>query len=122
MAQRNARVRVARTARLLAYLVEHPCVDCGEADLRVLEFDHRDGARKTAEVTKLAADGVTWTAVLREIEKCDVRCANCHRARTWLTQPAWRRNAHDEARDGATQQAIARLRGLFPVPAQAAGR
>ena len=63
---------------VLAYLLEHPCVDCGETDPVVLDFDHlRD---KTKNVSALLKS--TWTRILREIEKCDVVCANCHRRRT----------------------------------------
>jgi hypothetical protein len=31
-----------------------------------------------------------WSRVLLEIEKCDVRCANCHRRRT-AQQYGWRK-------------------------------
>ena len=37
---------------------------------------------KTADVTFLAYSLNSWDKVLAEIEKCDVRCANCHRRRT----------------------------------------
>jgi hypothetical protein len=75
-------------AWLLIYLSEHPCVDCGETDVRALEFDHRDASDKTVAVAILARSGYGLARVRREIEKCDVRCANCHRIRTH-TQRAW---------------------------------
>ena len=74
--QRNRRVRRENQLRLLEYLQQHPCVDCGETDPLVLDFDHvRD---KVAAVTRIAWTS-TWTKVRAEIEKCEVRCANCHR-------------------------------------------
>lgn len=63
------------------YLRSHPCVDCGERELAVLDFDHRDRAEKELAVGRLKTTG-TWSRILREIAKCDVRCANCHRRRT----------------------------------------
>lgn len=66
-------------ARLKEYLSAHPCVDCGENDPIVLEFDHVRGV-KTSEVYNLAVKrGWAWKRVLTEIAKCEVRCANCHR-------------------------------------------
>ena len=62
------------------YLLAHPCVDCGEADPVVLEFDHR--ANKRAQIVDLMRRHASWTDVLAEIQQCDVRCANCHRRRT----------------------------------------
>ena len=73
------------------YLSKHPCVDCGEADLRVLDFDHREDARKEAEVMKLAQDGYSAARVLAEMAKCDVRCRNCHARVTYARQgDTWR--------------------------------
>ena len=63
------------------FLATHPCVDCGTADIAVLEFDHRDPAEKRMAVSTLASRR-GWPAVEREIAKCEVRCANCHRRRT----------------------------------------
>lgn len=74
---------------LLAYLSEHPCVDCGISDMRVLEFDHRDGVEKVAAVSVLARAGYPLSRVVREVAKCDVRCANCHRIRTHEQRGWW---------------------------------
>jgi hypothetical protein len=68
---------------VVAYLASHPCIDCGEDDTAVLEFDHRDPLLKRSPVSTLATSA-GWKNVLREIEKCDVRCANCHRQKTAL--------------------------------------
>jgi hypothetical protein len=80
IAQMKARREVNRRG-VLHYLSMHPCVDCGIADPVVLEFDHRDPKHKLTEVSRLIVNK-RWTRVLAEIEKCDVRCINCHRRRT----------------------------------------
>ncbi len=79
--RRRGRVHAKNDERLLAYLLGHPCVDCGETDPLVLDFDHREPSSKTDEVSRLA-HRQPWHVVLEEIEKCDVRCANCHRRKT----------------------------------------
>ena len=56
------------------------CVDCGEDDLVVLEFDHV--GPKRAAVTALAWRGTGLALLRHEIERCEIRCANCHRRRT----------------------------------------
>ena len=72
-------MRSERLSYLVAFLREHPCVDCGETDPIVLEFDHlRD---KRFSISKGVLDR-SWESVLEEIGKCDVVCANCHRRRT----------------------------------------
>lgn len=75
--QRRAETR----NKLLAYFEKHPCVDCGEKDPIVLDFDHVRGT-KSCNVSTLVYKAVVWDAVLAEIEKCEVRCANCHRRKT----------------------------------------
>ena len=77
------------------YLDSHPCVDCGKSDPRVLEFDHRDRSKKRASVSVLVAEGYGLEAVRAEIQKCDVRCANCHTIKTreeagWFRSHKWR--------------------------------
>ena len=76
----------------MTYLVEHPCVDCATTDIRVLEFDHIDRDLKRAAVSVLAANGYSLDTVKREVETCEVRCANCHTIRTRSQLGWWREN------------------------------
>jgi hypothetical protein len=56
-------------------------VDCGESDPAVLEFDHVSG-KKTANISYLLGVVASWERLASEIQKCEVRCANCHRWKT----------------------------------------
>ena len=65
------------------YLSKHPCIDCGEKDPIVLEFDHQKD--KIAAVSVLIKGNYPISTIKKEIEKCKVRCANCHRKKTAIT-------------------------------------
>lgn len=78
----NKKLKDEKALKVFEYLSEHPCVDCGESDPVVLEFDHRDTARKFRAVAQMIEARYAWGKILEEIEKCDVRCANCHRRKT----------------------------------------
>ena len=74
-------------AYTLDYLQSHPCVDCGESDPIVLEFDHVRG-KKTRAIAVMKRQALALETIIAEIEKCEVRCANCHR-RTTYARAGW---------------------------------
>jgi hypothetical protein len=78
---------------VLDHLRHHPCVDCGEADPVVLEFDHHE--EKIASVSGLISHAASRTAVAAEIARCEVVCTNCHRRRTAM-RAGWRRASVSE--------------------------
>ena len=86
---RIKRYREANRAQLRAFLRDHSCIDCGEKDILVLQFDHRDRSTKRGDIGLMLARK-PWSRILDEIAKCDVRCANCHRLRT-ARQFRWHR-------------------------------
>jgi hypothetical protein len=78
----NRRYKIRNRAYVQEYFRTHACVDCGEADPMLLEFDHVDPAHKLAEVSKLSCGGRSLERLVQEIGRCVVRCAHCHRRRT----------------------------------------
>lgn len=76
----NSDRRIAENRKwILEYLKSHPCVDCGETDPIVLEFDHRED--KSGNLAVMTTRNSIPVLEL-EVAKCDVRCANCHRRKT----------------------------------------
>lgn len=69
-------------ARLFVYtyLLQHPCVDCGNDDIDVLDFDHVRG-EKYKTINTMIKERDSIVKLQEEIEKCEIRCANCHRKR-----------------------------------------
>jgi hypothetical protein len=60
------------------YLRENPCVDCGNSDILVLEFDHINDD-KDFSVSVMVRKKMPFAKVKDEVAKCEVRCVNCHR-------------------------------------------
>lgn len=72
------------------YLQNHPCVDCNESNILVLEFDHRDRKIKKGDIRVLVKNGISLDNLAIEINKCDIRCANCHRIKTAHESNSWK--------------------------------
>jgi hypothetical protein len=85
------------------YLRDHPCVDCGITDPIVLEFDHVRGT-KVKSVGAMVLAPVATETLRREIDKCVVRCANCHRRRTARTWPYSLRLPSGQETNGAPSE------------------
>lgn len=96
------------------YLAAHACVDCGESDVRVLDFDHRPGSPKLANVAEMIASKCAWPVMEAEISKCDVRCANCHRRATCERGAFWRQTTHEVLSRERGAQTLERLLSLRP--------
>lgn len=87
--KRNLEVRQKAYEYLGPYLMSHPCVDCAETDILVLEFDHKDRTSKNEDVSRIMRSG-PLKQLIQEISKCDVRCANCHRRKTEKERYSWK--------------------------------
>jgi len=81
-------MRRANYEKVLKMYFANGCVDCRVKDARVLEFDHVTGIKKNvknqrgAGVGYMVRNGYKWSTIKREIEKCEVRCRNCHQIKT----------------------------------------
>lgn len=57
-----------------------PCFDCKKMFLScAMDFDHRDPSIKLFNISEMQSSGKL--AIMKEVSKCDVVCANCHRIR-----------------------------------------
>jgi hypothetical protein len=77
----NAKLMAKRRGMLAEIKLASGCVDCGyNAAPEALHFDHIDPSLKKFNIgTEWAR---AWTDIQAEINKCVVRCANCHAIRS----------------------------------------
>jgi len=88
-AARKAEKINKRRQLIVDYLKEHPCVDCGEADIIVLDFDHVIGDKKD-DISNMLPKSYSMKSLTDEIAKCVVRCSNCHRRKTAIENGSYR--------------------------------
>lgn len=79
----GSKTRTAKRSYIIEYLLNHKCVDCEETNLLVLDFDHRSGDKRH-DISQFPTNNSSLRSLIEEIDKCDVRCANCHRRKTLL--------------------------------------
>ena len=79
------RARRKDQREFVSVLKNLPCSDCGRKyPPYVMDFDHRDGNHKHGNIGSLVSQAYfTKEKLLKEIQKCDLVCANCHRTRTY---------------------------------------
>lgn len=79
--ERKDNLALINREKLLEYLSTHHCVECGESNPIMLEFDHIDRKNKNKGISTMMYS-YTWEQILEEINKCEVVCANHHKVRT----------------------------------------
>lgn len=89
---RNRKHRIIVKKYIYEYLLTHSCVDCGEKDPVVLEFDHISS--KLQNVSTIVQRNYPINTIKKEVVKCEVRCANCHRRKTAKDYYWYKGNMH----------------------------
>ena len=108
----RVRVRQDATVKFLRELRRVPCADCGGTfEPYQMDFDHRDPAQKSFQVTDGCAMLMNRERLLAEIAKCDVICANCHAIRSARLR-AERAELQRAARPETPRRASRRRRSL----------
>lgn len=93
--ERNAKQREVKTKILKDYLSTHPCLKCGETNVNVLDFDHRNPEEKDLSVVELI--NRSTDRMINKISKCDILCGNCHRHKTQHQFNTWKaKHCEDE--------------------------
>ena len=73
------------------HLQNKKCADCKKTyHPAALDFDHVKG-NKVGNISQMTSDGYSLESIKQEIEKCEIRCANCHRIKTARTHN-WYKN------------------------------
>jgi hypothetical protein len=81
-AKATRRHRLRRREYIFEYKKQRSCVYCGQSNPLMLDLDHIDRSTKKGAPATMITSGHNWTSVLKEIDKCQVVCANCHRVKS----------------------------------------
>lgn len=85
---RHKQYRQTVKTKYAALKTDRPCTDCGETfHHSAMQFDHIPGRGKIDDLANLKIRGA-WKMILKEIEKCELVCANCHAVRTFNRRQA----------------------------------
>ena len=63
---------------ILEYKQRNSCIVCFENDPVCLQFHHRDPSKKEISIANVVSRGWSIKRLEKELEKCDLMCANCH--------------------------------------------
>jgi hypothetical protein len=104
--ERNKRHKLELMAFIRALKDNKRCTDCQKKfRYYVLQFDHVRGV-KSYDVSRMRSLN-SKKAVLNEVAKCDLVCANCHAERTFKRSNTTRTPNHKES-SPTNQQVVAR--------------
>ncbi len=83
--QRNSKRWVKKKRDLIKRYKEFVgCQDCGKKfPYYTLEFDHVTGDKEFTIGTAVGSHNIGLERIKKEIRKCEIVCANCHRERTY---------------------------------------
>ena len=81
--QKNKHINDERIKWFKEYKSTLKCSKCDENHPATLDFHHRNKNEKKETISNLVWSRGSIKALLKEIEKCDVLCANCHRKLHW---------------------------------------
>lgn len=77
------RARHKKREYVYGILLNSKCSVCSETDPIVLQFDHLDPSSKVDRVSKMIfSTKYKIEDIKREIDKCQILCANCHARKT----------------------------------------
>ena len=76
--KRNKVQRVRNREFVMSIKEISECIDCGENNPLVLDFDHVKG-EKIMAISNMSNKAYGIDTISKEMDKCEVRCANCHR-------------------------------------------
>jgi hypothetical protein len=76
---RNKKLASQQTIKCLIASLKISCIKCNENYPAALDFHHRDKTEKEICVSDIVNFGWGEERIKKEIAKCDVLCANCHR-------------------------------------------
>ncbi len=59
------------------------CVKCFIQDFRCIDFNHKKKQDKLIDVSKMPSYGYSKETIMKEINKCEPMCRNCHAIHTY---------------------------------------
>lgn len=76
--EKNRRLKLKNWFRE-EFLPTQKCSKCNENHPGCLDFHHKDSSTKESGIARMLHDTKSKSTLLKEIAKCEVLCANCHR-------------------------------------------
>jgi hypothetical protein len=61
------------------YKIKLKCKKCQENHPATIDFHHKEGEEKERNISYLVSNGYSVEKIQKELKKCQVLCANCHR-------------------------------------------